>query len=161
LVLLVLLILLILLALILVLLVLLILLILLLVLLILLLLLVLLDLLFDEVAVESGVGVLGVQPQRRLIGGHGLLPGLGRLLGIALLGLLAEAVEGVAEVVVGPFLEGELFGLERLLERAGGGGEVLVLIGGGAVVELKFRLLVLLVALRVFSVLLLGAGIVA
>ena len=61
----------------------------------------LVDLLLHQVAIVFRLGVVGRDLQRGVIGLHGFLPGLDRLLRIRFLGLLAEAVLRVAEVVIG------------------------------------------------------------
>jgi len=51
------------------------------------------DLALDEVAVELAVRIVGAHLQRGLVGLHRLIPGLDRLLGRTLLGLLAGSVQ--------------------------------------------------------------------
>ena len=77
--------------------------------------------------------------------------------GVALLGLLAAAVQRVAEVVIGVLLRGEPLGVggrfaaERFLKRLGGLRELARLVGRRAGVELQIRLLRIAFAAAAYS----------
>src|SRR6202453_1441917 len=97
-----------------------------------------------QIAVVLAVGIVGAQLQGRLVGFHGLRPFLDGRLRIVLLGHLPGAIQGVAQVVVGIFLNGQpshvarrraadrlLEGLRGLLKSTGPvGGRAFHLVGG-------------------------------
>ncbi len=118
------------------------------------------ELALHEVAVELRVGVVRFQLQRVLVGLDRLLPGLDGLLAVALLGLLAQAVEGVAEVVIGLLLDVELVGLEGLLVGLARLVVLVVLVGRRAEIELQLRRRGLRLLRRLLEFLL-GLGVIA
>ncbi len=97
-----------------------------------------LEFFLHELVIEFGVRVLLFQLHRTLVRLERLLPGLNRLLWVGFLGLLADPVLGVAQVVKGRLLQVDPAGFERLLEGGRGLRIRLLFVGGGAEVVLQF-----------------------
>ena len=100
----------------------------------------LLDLSLHEIAIVFRVRVAGFDLQRGVIRLHRFLPGLDRLLRILFLGLLAEPVFRVAEVVISVLLHRHLLGLEALLKTRRGLRIVAGFVSSRAGIELELGL---------------------
>lgn len=98
----------------------------------------LLQLAANELPVEPGVFVAGIELEGAIEVAEGLFPGLLALLDV--LGVVADAVERAPEVVVGLFLEIEVGRGEGIVEIFAGSFVLAGLVGGGAGVVHEARI---------------------